>query len=166
MTGIMRAPATQNMGFKLAFLMLIALVVGACGSLAVKVEGEAPLVRLDSLSRQESGLVAGVSIRNINDSPMELDALELDLDLDEIPVDRGDRQPLRLSIPARGREVIEFRFNGGEQAFTALDKISAGERTNLPWSITLYDGGRTRRNELAKANGFLHTVPGQPDRFR
>jgi len=62
--------------------------------------------------------------------------------------------------------VIEFRFDSGDQVFDALDEVSTGERTNLPWSLTLYRDSQTRRNELANAQGFLHRVPGQPNRFR
>jgi len=166
MIGQIRKSTGPRMGSGLLIVALSALMLSACSGQPIKVAGEAPLVRLDSLSRQDSGLVAGVSIRNINDSPLELGALLLDLELDEQSVRGGIRRTLNLSIAARGREVIEFRFDSGDQVFDALDEVSTGERTNLPWSLTLYRDSQTRRNELANAQGFLHRVPGQPNRFR
>jgi len=166
MSGQIRKSKDPRMGSGLLIVALSALMLSACSGQPIKVAGEAPLVRLDSLSRQDSGLVVAVSIRNINDSPLELGALLLDLELDEQSVRGGIRRALDLSIAARGREVIEFRFDSGDQVFDALDEVSTGERTNLPWSLTLYRDSQTRRNELASAQGFLHRVPGQPNRFR
>ncbi len=166
MTGSVRKSASPLTGFGLTLFLLSALTLGACSGQPIKVAGEAPLVRLDSLSRLDSGLVVGVSIRNINDSPLELGALVLDLELDDQTVRGSIRRTLNLGIAARGREVIEFRFDSGDQVFPALDEVSAGERANLPWALTVYRDSQSRRNELARAQGFLHRVPGQPDRFR
>ncbi len=164
MAGFVREPAT--LGLKLALALLTALVLGACSSRPVNVRGETPLVRLDSLSRLETSLVAGVSIRNVNDSPLELDRLELELMLDAQAVRGGGSLTFTLVIASRGREVVEFRFNNDEQRFPALDQISAGDRASLPWSLILYEGAAAKRRKLAEASGFLHSVPGQPDRFR
>lgn len=148
-----------------AALALISVALGACSANVRDVHGEPPQVSLGGLQKRDDGVVVELALRNVNDDPLQLVAASIELTLDGKPLANGGRD-LPLTVSARGREVLRLALPADPAGLGRLDALASGEAPRLPWTLKA-------RLELADdpdrdttTEGWLHRVPGQPDRFR
>lgn len=149
----------------IGLLMLVALLV-ACGGQPRQVSGEVPLISLDGLSLSDEVLELDIRFRNVNDSPLQLPALNLSLALDGEQVVEGSHQRPGVVVTARGREVVRLEIALEARGRQLLEELTRGERDSLAYLLDIEIEGRRRRQGETESRGFLHAVPGQPGRFR
>ncbi len=151
----------------ITIMALLLVLVTACGSPhSRQVRGELPSLSLDSLTRVDDQIEVTIGIRNHNDASLKVDSIQIALSIDEMPATNLNDEQLDLKIGARGREVIQLVGQGDGKTHEKLDLLAENERASLPWSMDVdlsLDGRRTRQTEVT---GFVHRVPGHPDRFR
>ena len=150
-----------------ARLALYACLLGlaACAGNYRDVVDEPPQAAIDGIERQAGGLVIELALRNVNDEPMTLASVAMTIELDGAPLTTARRET-PLVVSARGREVLRLRVPAERAGLARLDRLGSGQVTRLPWTMDLtlgIDGGRDRET---RTEGWLHPVPGQPDRFR
>lgn len=145
-------------------IALAICLLAACGNLR-DVTGEPPLAGIDGLERQGSELVIDLALRNVNDMPMRLSAVEIELELAGQPLVSG-REDAPIRISARGREVLRLNMTGHAAGLGQLETLAESERASLPWTLQLTLIDDNDRFKRANAQGWLHPVPGQPGRFR
>lgn len=141
-------------------------LVAACAGGPIQVSGEPPLTRLDGLMIQGDELVLAFSVRNVNDKPLDIPSMQYRLVLDGVQVADIDEGRPQLSIPPRGRDIVRIRVPAPAAVRPNLDSLSRGERANLPWQLEVTVDGIANRNQPEPTTGFLHSVPGQNNRFR
>lgn len=147
-------------------IVMTACLVAACTSSGKRVRGEPPLTSIDSLQRHGGGVIVDLAVRNINDQALEITAIDLEISLADTDLGSGRRDD-EFRVSARGREIIRVPIEAAhDEAMATLEQISGGERTAAPWQLQVElhhpRGGSIR----AEGSGWLHAVPGQPDRFR
>lgn len=146
-------------------LLLVLALLTACSGNLREVLGEPPQVSLSGLERQAESVTLELSVRNVNDEALRLSGASVDLVLDGQPLAAGSRE-LTLRISARGRETLRFSLPAEPDGLEALQRLAKGGANRLPWTLQARlttEGGRDR---VTEAEGWLHPVPGQPDRFR
>ncbi len=146
-------------------LVLAALVLAACSGNLREVVGEPPQASLYGLEHRDDSIVVELALRNVNDAALSLSGTRLELRLDGAALAEGERQ-LPLTISARGREVIRFDLPADPAGRERLRALGAGDVQRLPWTMEVkleLDGSRDRST---RAEGWLHPVPGQANRFR
>ncbi|MFU8833119.1 MAG: LEA type 2 family protein [Wenzhouxiangella sp.] len=146
--------------------LLAVMLLAACGGSARQIKGEAPMIGLDGLTRSNGDLILNVSIRNVNDLRLEVSGLKLWLELDGTPAAETWVPPGRLSISPRGREVVRMQATATASAEEQLQRLTNAEQNNLPWRLKVEFDDTHRNGQPREARGFLHAVPGQPNRFR
>jgi LEA14-like dessication related protein len=154
------------LAMQIVVLLLSAGLIAACGGSARQVKGEAPQVGLEGLARSNGELLLNVSIRNVNDFRLEISGLTLRLEFDGEPVAETWSALGRLSIAPRGREVVQLTGTAAALADEQLQRLASGDKNNLRWHLNVVFDDVHRNSQPANARGFLHPVPGQPDRFR
>jgi len=148
------------------WIATVLLLLSACAGGPIKVSGEPPLTRLDGLEIDGDDLVLAFAVRNVNDKPLEVPSMQYQLELDDLPVADIDEGRPQLSIPPRGRELLRIRVRAEPAVLDRLNRLSSGERVNLPWRLEITVDGLPKRRQPEPASGFLHSVPGQTNRFR
>lgn len=150
---------------RISALFLSAVVLAACSGNLREVTNQPPQASLDGLEKTSDGVIVALGLRNVNDEPLQLDGISITLTLDDEPLAVGDRH-LPLIISSRGREVLRFTLSAEPAGLQRLNNLAAGDVARLPWSLEarLTLNGSTKRR--TSANGWIHPVPGQPDRFR
>ncbi len=146
--------------------LLSVMLLAACGGAVRQIKGEAPMIGLDGLTRSNGDLILNVSIRNVNDFRFEVSGLNLWLELDDTPAAETWVAPGRLSIAPRGREVVRMQGTATASAEEQLQRLTNAEQDNLRWRLKVVIDDTHRNGQPAEARGFLHAVPGQPNRFR
>ncbi|RFF29084.1 LEA type 2 family protein [Wenzhouxiangella sediminis] len=146
-------------------LVLATFLLAACSGNLREVVGEPPQVSLYGLERHDGSVVIELALRNVNDAPLSLSGTRLKLGLDGEALAEGERR-LPLTISARGREVIRFDLPADPAGRQRLEALEKGDVEQLPWTMEVklqLDGSRDRST---RAEGWLHPVPGQANRFR
>lgn len=146
-------------------LILAAIGLAACSGNLREVVGEPPQASLYGLERRDDSIVIELALRNVNDAPLSLSGTRLSLRLDGEALAEGERR-LPLTISARGREVIRFDLPADPAGWQRLEALENGNVEQLPWAMEVklqLDGSRDRST---RAEGWLHPVPGQANRFR
>lgn len=154
-------------------LLLLTLVLSACASGPRQVSGELPLVRIDSLERHNGEITLVLGLRNVNDRPLPLNEVRMQLRLNEEALLDLTHTP-DIEISPRGREVLRVRGPGLPAGQAILDQMNPesaaaralGELSSATWRLDLNLTDERGRERATEASGFLHPVPGQPDRFR
>jgi hypothetical protein len=144
-------------------LILAAIGLAACSGNLREVVGEPPQASLYGLEDRDDSIVVELALRNVNDAPLSLSGTRLALRLDGEALAEGERR-LPLTISARGREVIRFELPADPAGRERLR--APGDVQRLPWTMEVkleLDGSRDRST---RAEGWLHPVPGQANRFR
>ncbi len=149
----------------LVVVLLALILLSACGPSVRQVKGEPPLVGLDSLIQSNGDLIMNISIRNMNDFRLDVSGVTARFELDSGPTAETRPAAQGLSIAPRGREVVQLRGPASAQVLQQLQSLTAGEQRNLPWRLEILIDDIQRR-QPTEARGFLHAVPGQPNRFR
>ncbi len=147
-----------------AALILLGLTAACAGSLP-RITSDMLRVGIDTLETRGDTVVIDLGMRNINKRPLEYHALELELSVDgEKLVSTPHRQPLTLST--RSREVVRVESLAETAGLERLQALGAGQQPPMRWTMQLSlidDRGRKRTVDY---DGWLHVVPGQPNRFR
>ncbi len=145
--------------------LIILLSSTGCGGSVRDVVGEAPLADVAGLNLTSDGLILELALRNINDQPLELAALHIQLELAEQPL-IDVRMERSVTITARSREVLRLPLIAQAAGLEQLDQLSTGERQRLPWQLTLTLSPPQGRTLSTQSRGWLHPVPGRVDQFR
>lgn len=152
--------------FRLITIAAIALgLATACTSSHKRIKGEAPLTSIDSMERSGDMVLVDLAIRNINDRSIEFTAIDVDLKLADIPLGRG-RHEFGITVSARSREVVRVALDPSAEAIEVLEELAGGSRAAATWQMTLELHHPRGGSIDAENEGWLHPVPGQPDRFR
>lgn len=162
----MNRTRTTNPLLLTGLVMLLFTLLAGCGGPSRQVRGEAPLVDLDGVGLLEERLMLDLALRNVNDTRLEIAALTLFLDFDGERVAELRDSPRSLGIAPRGREVLRIEVPASPESTELLRQLADGERTSLPWQLELNLESGRRQSPTPIARGFLHAVPGQPNRFR
>lgn len=162
------APKTlrSNPSIRLFSIALVVLcLAAACGSSHKRIKGEPPLTSIDSMERNGDLVLVDLAIRNINDRSIEFTAIEVDLTLADVPLGRG-RQEFGITVSARSREVVRVALDPSPEAIEVLEDLARGNRAAVTWQMNLVMHHPRGGSIDTENDGWLHPVPGQPDRFR
>lgn len=171
--GVKVAPHFVYGPFGLLLVLLVVLVVAACGSGAREIRGEAPLFGLESLIVDDSEITTAIGLRNVNDQSLHIARMKVRVLVADQLLLETETQP-QLEISARGRDVIRVRATGESDGMAELERmigfVHAGDRSQLPvnaaWQLELTLFDERGRSQDGQATGFLHPVPGRPGHFR
>jgi len=141
------------------------MLLCACSASVREVRGEPPQVSLDGLQKRQDDVVVELALRNVNDDPLRLVAASILLTLDGRPFAEGGRD-MPLTISARGREVLRLTLPAEAAGLRRLDALASGEAPRLPWTLEARLELADDPDRNTTTEGWLHRVPGQPDRFR
>lgn len=165
-----RAEAPKNLRsnpsirlFSLAVVVLCLAV--ACGSSQKRIKGEPPLTSIDSMERNGDLVLVDLAIRNINDRSIEFTAIDLDLSLADMPLGSG-RHKFGITVSARSREIVRVALDPSPEAVEVLEELAGGSRTAVTWQMNLVLHHPRGGSIDTENDGWLHPVPGQPNRFR
>lgn len=152
---------TRHLGFVLAVLTLMACA--ACGTKLIR--GEAPMVRMTELSHQDSNITLQLSMRNVNDVPLDIHSIDFSLSVDdeELFTYQG---PAETNIVANGTETWSVEVEESQSSRDLLDTLENGDVKSLPYSlkgsIRSKDDGTLRFSY----EGHMYPLPGRPGHFR
>ncbi len=145
-------------------LVLLSLTT-ACAVSLPQINSDMLRVSIDTLEHRDGSINVNLAMRNLNERTLSYRTLDLDLRLD------GERlvslrHPEPFSLPTRSRELVSIESRGEAAGLERLEALGAGEKPQLRWTMRLTlidDHGRERQVDY---EGWLHVVPGQPNRFR
>lgn len=147
----------------LILAVLIAILCAACGSHTVR--GEPPMVRMNELSHQDDSITLQLSMRNVNDVPLDVQDIDFSLSVrdDELFTYTG---PVNTDIVANGTETWSVDVAESETSRELLDSLQNGDVKSLPYSfkgsITTGDDDTLR----FEYEGHIYPLPGRPGHFR
>jgi hypothetical protein len=154
----------EFMKLRLYTLMFVSLLLCvACAS--NKIKGNPPFVSIASITMTDQTLAASFDVRNINQVPMTIDAVEITI------ITRGSEfsgysGAYQLSLDPNTTEAITLDKLPGDSARGQLAELQGGKIASLPFSLQ----GRVHTTEDGyldfKHEGYLYTVPGKPGQFR
>lgn len=147
----------------LLLLLLAALLLTACASRMVR--NQPPLAQITSWTLAEDALLVDLHLRNINEEPMPLTAVSLNLTVGDTLLARH-RQPLDTSVATSGFESIPLRLAPTPEGRRELEALEDGARKSLTYRL---DGSVTTsggRELVFERDGHVYTVPGRPGQFR
>lgn len=148
---------------KLLLLMLLISLCTACGP--HKVKGKAPVVSMSSMTIQGENLAATFNIRNINDVPLDIEQIRINIRVQEAELTRHV-ESMALSIDPNTTEEFAVSKLPDEFARDVLATLENQDVENLPFFLegemrTQQDGNVPFRYE-----GYLYPVPGRPGQYR
>lgn len=146
-------------------ILLLAGLLAACAGNIRDVTNQPPQASVDGIERRGDTVQVELALGNVNDEPMRLSSLEFSLALDGVPLTSG-RRDTSLMISANGREVLRIALPAEAEGLERLERLSGGEAARLPWTLTLALGIVEGSDRETRTEGWLHPVPGQPNRFR
>jgi len=146
----------------LALVVMVALCA-ACGPHQVK--GQPPFVSITSIAVDGDRLAATFNVRNINDVPMDIDAVDITIRIGTAELTRH-QGALMLSVDPNTTEEVAVEKLPDEFSRDLLGTLQSGEVKSLPFFLegrihTSVDGFMPFRHE-----GHLYPVPGRPGHFR
>ena len=123
------------------------------------------MIRISELSHQDNNISLQLSMRNLNDVP--LDILNIDFRVstndDELFAYDG---PADTNIIANGTDTWSVDIVENETSRQLLDSLQNGDVKSLPYSlkgkITTVDDGTLRFEH----EGHIYPLPGRPGHFR
>lgn len=148
-------------GFILAALAIMLLT--SCGS--QKIRGESPMVRLNELSHQDGVISLELNMRNVNEAPLVLLAIDVKLSVDDNEL-LSYKGSVDTDIVANGTESWSVDVPESDNSRELLNKLEEGEVMSLPYllkgSISSKGDGTLRFEH----EGHLYPLPGRPGYFR
>lgn len=155
---------TQSI-LRVALMAMMVLALSACAANRGN-QLHPPIVSLESLEHRDGLIRIDLGVRNPNRSRFDRPIEHISLSIDGLTPLLDQEIHDFLNIPPGGRETLSLRTEADEATLVVLSALATGERSSLPYSLTLTFPGRRDRDNPAEQNGFLHPVPGQPNRFR
>jgi hypothetical protein len=104
-------------------------------------------------------------LRNINEEPMPLLGVDLDLRLDDQPLGRIN-QALDSSIAASGFESVSLKVHASKASLALLLALQEGESRSLPYELKGNVTTAGNRKLEFDREGHIYPVPGRPGQFR
>lgn len=148
-----------------SLFLLSAFVFLGAGCASKLLKGEPPLVNIGGLALSGGSLEVRLSIQNINDVVMNIDAVELTVQSAGSDLARVS-QNLVLAIDPNTTEEEPLQNVPAGAAGTLLAELQSGQRASVPFTLqgrvhTVADGYLNFEQE-----GHLYPVPGKPGQFR
>ena len=151
----------KTLGFVMAILAIALLT--SCGSNQVR--GEPPMVRLNELSHQDGAITLELNMRNVNEAPLVLLAIDVKLSVDDNEL-LSYKGSVDTDIVANGIESWSVDVSESDTSRELLNKLENGEINSLPYSlkgsISSQDDGTLRFEH----EGHIYPLPGRPGHFR
>lgn len=148
---------------KLTPLLFAITLLAGCGSQLVR--NQPPLAQVSSWAVDGEELQIELHLRNINEEPMPLSAVNLTITVDDVLLARH-RQALDTTVVTSGFESVPLRMSVTAEGLRELRALENGERKSLTY---LMEGSVTttgNRNLEFRRDGHVFTVPGRPGQFR
>ena len=131
------------------------------------------MVRMSELSHQDDVIALQLSIRNVNDEPLDILSIDVALTVSGSDSDSDDDSelftytgPVDTNIIANGTETWSVEVTESEASRKLLDSLQNGEVKSLPYSlngsIKTADDGKLRFEH----EGHIYPLPGRPGHFR
>lgn len=148
---------------QLPFLAFTMLLLAGCSAGGVR--GEAPFVQVTSWRLDGDTVTATLRLRNVNDEELVIDAVTLNVDLDDSSfVNHSESR--HLEVAANGFETLTLDMRATAEGAGALERLGNGETASLPYSLTGdVDSPDEGRLEFSR-EGHIYPVPGRPGQFR
>ncbi len=163
----MIATRLNTRGFRTCPLLLLLLGTAwltACAGDAVR--DEAPFVEVSGWSIEGRDLSIDLRLRNVNDDPMQVEGLELNVVLDgNVSLFRHQGNP-GVEIAPGGFETLEIFAEASEEGTALLTSLSDRERGNVPYALRGTVITAKSGNLPIGREGRIYTVPGRPGEFR
>jgi LEA14-like dessication related protein len=147
-----------------AALIVLGLTAACAGSLP-RINSDMLRVDIDTLEHRNDSVIIDLAMRNLNQKPLQYQALKLELSLDGEPL-VSTRHPYPFVLPKRSRELVRVESQAEAAGLERLEALGGGQRPPMQWTMRLSlidDRGRERPIDY---DGWLHVVPGQANRFR
>lgn len=140
------------------------LLLAACSSDVVR--DESPFAEVTGWSIEARNLSIDLRLRNVNDDPMQVEALELDVVLDQDVTLFRHRERPDVEIAPGGFETLAIQVEASREGTALLEALANRDRGDLPYVlegtvVTAKSGELPIRRE-----GRIYTVPGRPGEFR
>lgn len=123
------------------------------------------MVRMVELNHQDSTLALQLSIRNINDDPM--DVLEIDFNMQAADKDfivySG---PVNIEVGANSTENWTFEAEDNSNNRNLLNQLESGEINSLPYVMKGSIKSLEKNNLRFEHEGHIYPLPGRPGYFR
>ena len=123
------------------------------------------MVRLNELSHQDGAITLELSMRNVNEAPLVLLAIDVELLVDENEL-LSYNGSVTTDIVANGTESWSVDVPESDSSRELLNKLQSGEVNSLPYSlkgsIATQDDGKLRFEH----KGHIYPLPGRPGHFR
>jgi hypothetical protein len=151
---------------KLRLYTLVIASILLCSACAPnKIKGNPPFVGISSIMLKNSALAASFDVRNINEVPMVIDAVDITISAKGSEFSRFS-DAYKLNIDPNTTETITLDNLPSDHARGQLADLQSGKIASLPFSLqgsvhTAEDGYLEFKHE-----GYLYTVPGKPGQFR
>lgn len=154
----------EFMKLRLYTLMFVSLLLCvACA--ANKIKGNPPFVSIASITMTDQTLAASFDVRNINQVPMTIDAVDITISAKDSEFSSYSGA-YELSLDPNTTEAITLENLPGDSARGQLADLQSGKIASLAFSLL----GRVHTAEDGyldfKHEGYLYTVPGKPGQFR
>lgn len=123
------------------------------------------MVRMVELNHQDSTLSLQLSIRNINDDPM--DVLEIDFNMQAADKDfivySG---PVNIEVGANSTENWTLEAEDNSNNRNLLNQLESGEINSLPYVMKGSIKSLGKSNLRFEHEGHIYPLPGRPGYFR
>jgi hypothetical protein len=161
----MRAHIVKTRTFRLALsaLILPMILATACGP--ERIEGRPPFVSIAYMALESDQLTADFDIRNENEVPMTVNAVEVSVTVEnsKLVTHRGNPG---LEIGASSSERVHVEHRPDDVTRTMLEELQSGKRKSLAFDVTgNVQSTQDGRLEFAH-RGYLYPMPGRPGEFR
>lgn len=145
-------------------LLLWAWLLTACATDAIR--DEAPFAEVSGWRIDGNDLAIDLRLRNVNDDPLEVEALDLEVVLDQsVPLFRHRGTP-RIEIAPGGFETLAIRTEATRDGTALLKSLSDRERSNLSYVLEGTVVSPESGSLPIRREGRIYTVPGRPGEFR
>lgn len=148
-----------------ALLLLVAgFALAACGGNTVR--GEAPLAQTSGWRLDDGDLFLALRLRNVNDEPLVVRDLALDIALGDEPVNVRHRSSPGVEIAPGGFETLNLRLGRDEAVAARFARLAAGEVASLPYALSGTVGTAQSGALAVRLESRIYPVPGRTGEFR
>ncbi len=144
-------------------LVCVLLLAAAC---AGGVRGESPFAQVTGWRIDGRDLSVDLRLRNVNDEPLVVRALDLDVVLDDSVELFRHRATPGHEIAAGGFETLALSVTASEEGTALLERLASGERASLAYRLEGTVHSEESGDLPIEREGHIYTVPGRPGEFR
>ena len=143
---------------------MLAANLTACSGDAVR--DESPFAEVSGWRIEGRDLSIDLRLRNVNVEPLQIEALDLAVQLDDGVNLFRHRESPGVDIAPGGFETLSVRTEATVAGTALLEALAARDRTDLPYVL---EGSVTTEKSGVlpiRREGRIYTVPGRPGEFR